>query len=325
MTGVIAQAPEKMSYQAVIRDTDNELVINQSVGMRISILQGSADDTAVYIETQNHATNANGLVSIEIGGGTIVSGDFSTVDWSTGPWFIKTETDPAGGTDYTITGTIQLLSVPYALYAKKAESLVNINNLFRVSFMGDTLFTCPGNWVIIPGISQANSRFIDARDGNIYPTVTIGEQVWMAENLKYLPSDTEWTELENYLADNGYNYDGTTGGGGNKIAKSMASASGWSSSSDTGAVGNTDYPAYINKSGFTALPGGYQRWDGAFHEIGVDVDWWSSTQFEPVMCGTGCSYAWIRYLRYNTSSMHRNNDPKESGFSVRCLRDYCAP
>ncbi|WP_052172354.1 MopE-related protein [Psychroserpens jangbogonensis] len=117
-----AQAPEKMSYQAVVRDTGNAIVSNQAVGMQISILQGT---TAVYVETQTPTTNANGLVSIQIGMGSVVSGDFSAIDWSAGPYFIKTETDPTGGTTYTITGTSELLSVPYALHATTAESLTN--------------------------------------------------------------------------------------------------------------------------------------------------------------------------------------------------------
>jgi hypothetical protein len=112
-----AQVPQKMSYQAVIRNTSNILVTNTTVGMQISILQGSPTGTPVYVETQTPATNINGLVSLEVGSGTIVSGNFSTIDWSTGPYFIKTETDPSGATNYTITGTSQLLSVPYALYA----------------------------------------------------------------------------------------------------------------------------------------------------------------------------------------------------------------
>ena len=125
---VWAQAPEKMSYQAVIRDASNNLTSNQVVGMQISILQGSATGTAVYVETQTPTTNANGLVSIEIGAGTIISGNFATIDWTNGPYFIKTETDPNGGTNYTITGTSQLLSVPYALHAKTAESLTGTVN-----------------------------------------------------------------------------------------------------------------------------------------------------------------------------------------------------
>jgi hypothetical protein len=117
---VWAQSPEKMSYQAVIRDANNTLVTNHPVGMQISILQGSVSGSSMYTETQTPVSNENGLVTIEIGGGTVVSGNFSTINWGNGVYFIKTETDPVGATNYTITGTSQLLSVPYAMYAKKA-------------------------------------------------------------------------------------------------------------------------------------------------------------------------------------------------------------
>lgn len=116
-TGLFAQAPQRMSYQAVIRNNLDALVTNHAVGMRISILK---DATPVYVETQTPTTNTNGLVSIEIGGGNIVSGTFANIDWSAGTYFIKTETDPSGSTNYTIIGTSQLLSVPYALFAKRA-------------------------------------------------------------------------------------------------------------------------------------------------------------------------------------------------------------
>ena len=116
---LFAQSPDKMSYQAVIRNSSDALVTNTQIGMQISILQGSASGTAVYTEVQTPTTNANGLLSIEIGGGA----GFSTIDWANGPYFIKTETDPTGGTTYSITGTSQLLSVPFALYAKTAESI----------------------------------------------------------------------------------------------------------------------------------------------------------------------------------------------------------
>lgn len=122
VTASFAQAPQKFSYQAVVRDASNNLIANQSVGVQISILQGSAAGEAVYVETQNATTNANGLMTLEIGGGTMLSGDFATIDWGDGPYFLKTETDPNGGTNYTIEGTQQLLSVPYALYAGSAAN-----------------------------------------------------------------------------------------------------------------------------------------------------------------------------------------------------------
>ena len=126
---VWSQAPQKMSYQAVIRNTNNTLVTSKVIGMRISILKGSSVGTEVYAETQTStiATNANGLVSIEIGTGTPVTGTFVGIKWAEGPYFIKTETDPTGGTNYTIVGTSELLSIPYALHAKTAENLSGIN------------------------------------------------------------------------------------------------------------------------------------------------------------------------------------------------------
>lgn len=123
---VMAQAPDKMSYQAVLRDAGNNLLTNKSVSMRISVLQGNAFGSAVYVETHAVSTNGNGLVTVEIGSGTPSTGTFASINWANGPYFIKTETDPNAGTNYSISGTSQLLSVPYALSAKKAESVSNM-------------------------------------------------------------------------------------------------------------------------------------------------------------------------------------------------------
>jgi len=119
---VSAQAPEKMSYQAVIRDAVGNLVASSPIGMQISILQDSPTGTAVYVETHTASSNSNGLVSIEIGAGSVVSGSFAAIDWTTGSFFVQTEVDPNGGTSYTINGTSQLISVPYAFYSNTSGS-----------------------------------------------------------------------------------------------------------------------------------------------------------------------------------------------------------
>jgi hypothetical protein len=140
--GAFAQVPQKMSYQAVVRNASNTLIVNTGVGMRISVLQGSPTGSSVYVETQTPTTNANGLVSIEVGGGSVVSGTFLSINWSTGNYYIKTEVDPTGGTSYTITGASQLLSVPYAMYAGTTAG-----TLANGSTAGNTPYWNGTSWV----------------------------------------------------------------------------------------------------------------------------------------------------------------------------------
>ena len=138
---VFAQAPEKMSYQAIIRNASNALVTT-TVGMKISILQTTATGTAVYAETQTTMPNANGLVSIEIGGGTIVSGTMAGINWANGPYFIKTETDIDNNASYDVTATSQLLSTPYALYAKSAGNATpsGFTHYLGEAYLGGIIF-----------------------------------------------------------------------------------------------------------------------------------------------------------------------------------------
>ncbi len=115
---IVGQSPEKISYQSVLRGSNNSLIANKKVSIKVSILKGSANGAVVYTETKMPTTNANGLISLDIGDGT----GFSTIDWGSGSYFIKTETDPTGGTNYTISGTTEILSVPYALHAKTVST-----------------------------------------------------------------------------------------------------------------------------------------------------------------------------------------------------------
>ncbi|MBR4786395.1 MAG: hypothetical protein IK013_00720, partial [Bacteroidales bacterium] len=117
---VMAQAPQKMTYQAVVRNSANALIANQNVSARISIVQGSATGSVVYAETHQATTNANGLMTVEIGGGTPTTGSFANINWAEGPFFLLTEIDPAGGNSYLVSSMQQLMSVPYALYAQQA-------------------------------------------------------------------------------------------------------------------------------------------------------------------------------------------------------------
>ena len=117
LTG-FAQSPEFFNYQAVVRDGGGAVLANQTVGVRITLHQTTATGTIAYRETFSPTTNAFGLINLAIGTGTVVSGVFANIDWSAGPYFVEVAIDPAGGTSYVAMGTSQLLSVPYALYAK---------------------------------------------------------------------------------------------------------------------------------------------------------------------------------------------------------------
>ena len=135
-----SQTPQQFSYQAVVRDNNNQLVANRTVGIRISILKDSVNGQASYTETHMPKTNTQGIVQLNIGGGTVVLGTFASVPWSSGKLYVKTEMDLQGGTNYSFSGTTQLLSVPYALYTSDVP----------VSKSGDTV-TIGKSKLIIPG------------------------------------------------------------------------------------------------------------------------------------------------------------------------------
>jgi len=350
---VLAQTPQKMSYQAVIRDAGGELVISSNIGMRISILQESTTGTAVYVETQTPTSNANGLVTIEVGGGTPITGTFSGIVWSNGTYYIKTEIDPAGGATYSIEGTTQILSVPYALYSKTAETSSESDGLRQqIKILEDNL------------IAAGTYKLADV-DGNQYGVVKIGTQVWMAENLKstkyndgtVIPNvtvDATWAALTTgaYCDYDNTPSNATTYGRlynwyavDNNAATKVASNGGknvcptsWHVPSDAEWTTLTDYlggeavagdklketglthwidpnTGATNETGFTALPGGYRYRDGTYYANGYNGLWWSSTEHSTTI-------AWGRTMDYTDADVYRGYYDWRYGFSVRCVRDF---
>ena len=148
-----AQAPQRMSYQSVVRNTANQIVTNQSIGVKISIVEGSLTGTTVYAETHTTTTNANGLFTLEAGGGTPITGTFSAINWGNGSHYIKSEIDVTGGTNYTLSGTMELLSVPYALYAEKSG-----NDMPAGINKGDILYWNGTSWVPVPLVAETSSQ-----------------------------------------------------------------------------------------------------------------------------------------------------------------------
>ncbi len=125
MDSLMAQAPKSVNYQAIARDATGEPIPNKPVGIKLTILQGSASGTVVYAETHLPSTDDFGLFTLGIGTGTPVTSKLADVPWDKGPFFLKVEVDPNGGQSYTLSGVSQLISVPYALYADKAGNAVN--------------------------------------------------------------------------------------------------------------------------------------------------------------------------------------------------------
>lgn len=205
--------PEAINYSGVARDAAGDPIISSTIGLQLSVLETSASGTMVYQENHSTLTDEYGRFSVALGMGTVQSGTFSTIDWGGDSHFLQTGLDPAGGTTFQLMGTTQMLSVPYALYAKEAGTVNSLGSI-TISQMGDTLFNGTDT-LIIPGISSANGGNsyytpgggVTDIDGNSYATIILANgQEWMAENLrttKYANGDdipnvtdgTAWSNL----------------------------------------------------------------------------------------------------------------------------------
>lgn len=217
---VAAQVPDAFQYQAVVRDNEGNLRSNENVNVEISIIQGTAGDNAVYSENHSVTTDGNGVLTLMVGNGDPVSSDLSQVDWSNGPYFIEVTIDG------TISVNAQLLSVPFAKYAEKSGDKFSgqYNDLSGTPDLNAAQWDEAHAWgdhrqeverlrkrvQMLEQMSGVGS--VQDNEGNEYKTVTIGDQVWMAENLEatHYSDGTEITERYWYPDD--FNGDGQVNG-----------------------------------------------------------------------------------------------------------------
>ncbi len=336
-----AQAPQSFNYQGLARDNAGAAMATKTISVKATILDGTATGTSVYSETFSPSTNAFGLFTLGIGSGTPVAGTFSAIKWSTGNKFLKIEVDPNGGSSYALSGTTQLLSVPYAMYAASAGD--SKAPKLTVSTNGDTLYSGEkSNWVIIPGISAVNNTTVKDLEGNSYNIVNIGTQTWMSENLKvtkysngdvistdlwanpngnaankadygllykwettqdtrgvcptgwHVPSDAEWSTLDNYI-------------GGLSLAGGKLKTTGtnyWLSQN----LGAT------NEIGFNSKGAGDVQGDGTISFFKERAYYWTSTIVDPY-------WAYFRWHDYTFSTAIRNYYDIKGKMSIRCIKN----
>jgi len=373
---IFAQVPQSFNYQAVVRDTENNFIPNQAIGVQISILQDSVNGSIVYMESHLPITTDLGLININIGKGETTY-DFTAISWETGIYFMKVEIDPDGGSSYTEIGITQLLSVPYSLYSEYAlkgdsSNTNELQDLTSVLSLGND---AGGNLISnlaspINDSDAINKQHLEQRinemynqfiqdflecidyDGNSYEVVRIGNQIWMAENLKSIHY-TDGTPItgvyafnndENNVEDYGRLYTWTAMMNG--MSSSSSNPSGiqgvcpdkWHLPSDAELMQLIDTlggmslagaelkelglahwynpnTGATNLSGFTALPGGFRSTDGTYTGLGYNAFIWSCTEY------SGSPNAWYYRMDYDDIEVTRSIFDKLGSFSVRCIRD----
>jgi hypothetical protein len=200
---ISAQAPpQKMTYQFVARNAQNQLIQNNAVGLRISILQGAPNGNAVYVETHTPQTNGNGTATIEVGGGTPVSGVFANIDWSTGVYFIQTEMDPQGQQGYSVSAVSQLLTVPYAFYAARSTRATFADSVVGGMNETDPNFTASVAAGITPAdTARWNQDLVDDADNNptneLQTLSVVGDSVFLSNGGYFLNNSSKWKDYTN--------------------------------------------------------------------------------------------------------------------------------
>jgi len=351
-----SQAPQKINFQSILRNTNGEIVANKSVSLKISILSGSISGSSVYSETHAKTTDASGLISLQIGKGTVLSGVFANIGWGNASHFIKLEADFSGGSNYVVLGTQELMSVPYALYASKTDTS-SLNLVNRFSYLQNQVE------LLSSYTSLLASGLVDI-DGNNYPVVKIGNQIWMKENLrvtKYrdgtvIPLDESGGSNGNGIGQTwSYRTTGARTVNGHNISNLATYGylynwhaatdikglcpNGWHVPSDAEWTNLTNYlggesvaggkmrttgttiwnslnTGATNESGFSVLPGGARYSNNGGFCCINSHAFFWSTTVNDYFINV----AWNRSL-YIDGNVIRNYFHRQDGFSVRCLRD----
>jgi len=195
-----SQAPAKFNYQGVARNPQGQVIANQNIALKVSILDIEINGSSIYSETHSAKTNQLGLFNIAIGGGTVLSGDFNKIPWSQKDKFVKIEMDPAGGFNYTLIGTSQLLSVPYALHSKTAEK---VDLVAQNSYQDDNLIITEiyKEWISSPQkiVVESDGKYLLSATGrawcswssavimriqNITNDITLGRSIITSVNIQ---------------------------------------------------------------------------------------------------------------------------------------------
>ena len=344
-----AQAPQSFKYQAVARNASGEILMEQIVSFRIGILQDSAGGILVYSETHLDTTNQFGLVSLEIGNGTVISGVFEGIDWGEDNYFLQIEMDETGGETYQLMGTTQLMSVPFSLNSKSLTLTSPDGTSYKVKVDDNgNLFSQK----IIPGCGMP---FTDARDGQTYNTVQVGNQCWMAQNLNVgtkIPAYTQESTNNGIIEKYCYNDDEaycTDYGGLYKWDEMMEYTNqegiqgicpeAWHIPTDAEWMELVDFTGGLvvaggklkeegfdhwlspntgatNESGITALGAGFRSFeDHIITDPGTYANLWTSTD-----SGNGYDI-WICRVRYNSAATDHLTIEYLNASSVRCLKD----
>jgi len=355
-----SQTPYKFNYQAVARDASGDVLQNTNIKLKVSILQSNIIGNSVYSEIHSLSTNSFGLINLKIGNGNNKTGSFNGIKWGNDKYFLKIEIDKNGGNNYKLLGSSQLLSVPYALFSGNGVQFdlsltcdENSEGTLRYNYEDKVMEYCDGSSWTTFGNGNSNTTcgedFIDSRDGQIYPTVKIGNQCWMAKNLNYgvykesifkntaeghsdvsnngiVEKYAYENDINNFIIYGGLydwnemmNYSNTEGAQG-------ICPDGWHIPSDDELVELIDEVGGFNVGGKNLMIGGFSGFNfitsgrrtskGSFSSNALGSIW-SSTAY----IGDPENRAYNIYFNGAADNAARASDKKIVGKSVRCLKN----